>query len=340
MGDGKPVLSRRKLLGGTVASAFVAAAGGARAGAVDMRQFHNQPVDTPLHRRLVELWEAVERETEGRVRVRVFAENGGIAGGDPQALAMLRAGELEFFTLMGGILGEVVPPADVQSIPFAFRTHADVYGALDGDLGGHLQRECAAAGIHMMPRGCFENGFRHITCASKPIRGLDDLAGLKIRTPQSELFIDAFRTLGADPIAINVNRLYEALKSGTVEAQENPLIVAHAFRLFDVQHYVSLTRHSWSGFNLLANLERWRSLSDEHRATIERTVAHFAALQRADNDRLNESLRDELAKRGMIFNDTDLTGFRTRLAPFYARWKERVGRQAWAILEAHVGTLG
>jgi len=305
-----------------------------------MRQFHNQPADTPLHRRLVELWQAVERETDGRVRVRVLAENGGIAGGDPQALAMLRTGELEFFTLMGGILGEVVPAADVQSIPLAFGTHADVYDALDGDLGRHLQRECAAAGIHMVPRGCFENGFRHITCANKPIRGLDDLAGLKIRTPQSELFIDAFRTLGADPVAINVNHLYEALKSGTVAAQENPLVVAHAFRLFEVQHYVSLTRHSWSGFNLLANLERWRSLSEENRMVIERNAARFASLQRADNERLNETLRDELTRRGMVFNDTDLTGFRARLAPFYTRWKERVGRRTWAILEAHVGTLG
>ena len=336
----RPALSRRELLGGTVASAVVVATGRARAATIDRRQFHNQPADTPLHRRLVELWQAVERETEGRVKVRVFAENGGIAGGDPQALAMLRTGELEFCTLMGGILDEVVPAADVQSIPLAFRTNAEVYDALDGDLGSHLQRECAAAGIHMVPRGCFENGFRHITCASRPIRRLDDLAGLKIRTPKSELFIDAFRTLGADPVAINVNRLYDALKGGAVEAQENPLIVAHAFRLFEVQHYVSLTRHAWSGFNLLANLEHWHSLSDGDRKTIERNVAHFAALQRADNDRLNEALRDELAQRGMVFNDTDLTGFRARLAPFYARWKERVGRQTWAILEAHVGALG
>jgi TRAP-type transport system periplasmic protein len=333
------LLSRRAILAGA-AGAVAAMTRRGRAAALEMRQFHNQPADTPLHRRLVELWDAVERETKGRLRVRVFAENGGVAGGDPQALAMLRSGELDFFTLMGGILGEVVPAADVQSIPFAFRSGAEVYGALDGDLGEYLKRECAAKGIYMLPQSCFENGFRHITAARKPIRGVADLAGLKIRTPKSELFLDAFRTLGAEPVAINVNRLYDALKAGTVEAQENPLIVAAAFRLFEVQHYVSLTRHSWSGFNLLANLERWRALPEDIRGVIERNAARLAVLQRADNDRLNESLREDLAGRGMVFNEADVSGFRERLKPFYARWRERVGAKTWAILEAHVGTLG
>jgi tripartite ATP-independent transporter DctP family solute receptor len=334
------LLSRRTILAGAAMSAVAATTRRARAAALEMRQFHNQTADTPLHRRLVALWDAVARETAGRLTVRVFAENGGIAGGDPQALLMLRTGELDFFTLMGGILGEVVPAADVQSVPFAFRSSTEVYAALDGDLGEHLQRECAAKGIHLLPRSCFENGFRHITSARKPIRGLADLAGLKIRTPKSELFLDAFRTLGAEPIAINVNRLYDALKAGTVEAQENPLVVASAFRLFEVQHYVSLTCHAWSGFNLLANLERWRALPDDIRGVIERNAARVAVLQRADNDRLNESLREDLAQHGMVVNEADVSGFRERLKPFYARWKERVGSKTWAILEAHVGTLG
>jgi TRAP-type transport system periplasmic protein len=333
-------LSRRKILAGTAAAALAAATRRASAAAIEMRQFHNQTADTPLHRRLVQLWTTVEEETQGRVRVGTFAENGRVAGGDPQALAMLMDGGLEFFTLMGGILGEVVPAADVQSIPFAFRTQADVYGALDGDLGDHLRRECAAKRIHLPRHGCFENGFRHITCATKPIRKLDDLAGIRIRTPQSALFTDLFRSLGADPIAVNVNRLYDELKAGKIEAQENPLSVAHAFRLFEVQRYVSLTRHAWSGFNMLANMERWRSLPEEIQTVIERNIARATALQRVDNERLNVALQERLAKRGMVFNETDLTGFRERLAPFYARWKDRVGRKTWDILESHVGTLG
>ena len=103
---------------------------------------------------------------------------------------------------------------------------------------------------------------------------------------------------------------------------------------------MSLTGHAWSGFNLLANLERWRALPDDIRGVIEHNAGRVAVLQRADNDRLNNTQREDLAQRGMIFNETDVTGFRERLKPFYARWRERVGAKTWAILEAHVGALG
>src|SRR3981189_1582830 len=88
------------------------------------RQFHNQAASSPLHRRLVEMWSAIGRETNGRVAAEVFAENAGIAGSDPAALKMLISGELDFFTLMGGILVQEVPVAEFQPVPFAFRTAA------------------------------------------------------------------------------------------------------------------------------------------------------------------------------------------------------------------------
>ncbi|MGH9679772.1 MAG: hypothetical protein ACRD4Y_07450, partial [Candidatus Acidiferrales bacterium] len=78
-----------------------------RASAADfhLRQFHNQPDDSPLHKRLVEMWAAVKKETGGRVQVETFPENNHIPGGDPAALKMLVAGELDFFTLNGGSIG-------------------------------------------------------------------------------------------------------------------------------------------------------------------------------------------------------------------------------------------
>src|SRR5688500_14459766 len=87
------------------------------------RQFHNQPAESHQHQFLVELWNAVRRETAGRMEVTVLPQNDDIPGSDPAALEMLRAGDLEFFTLMGGILGRAVPVAEIQGLPFAFRTH-------------------------------------------------------------------------------------------------------------------------------------------------------------------------------------------------------------------------
>ncbi len=100
------MLSRRAVIGGAAALGSVAIF--SRSGlAADykFRQFHNQALSSPLHKRLVEMWAAVKTETNGRVDTEVFAENAGIQGSDPAALKMVISGELEFFTLMGGILG-------------------------------------------------------------------------------------------------------------------------------------------------------------------------------------------------------------------------------------------
>jgi TRAP-type C4-dicarboxylate transport system substrate-binding protein len=187
-----------------------------------MRQFHNQTVESTLHKRLVEMWVAVEMESGGKIRVRTFAENDKLAGGDPQARDMLISGEIEFYTLMGGILGEVVPIADIQGMPFAFKDSPQVYAALDGDLGDPLREQAMTKGIYALPRGCFENGFRQITSSTHPIGNVADLNGFKIRVPASQVFDDCFKSLGAVPTSINTNKLYDALKSGQVEGQEKP----------------------------------------------------------------------------------------------------------------------
>lgn len=306
----------------------------------ELRQFHNQTAESPLHKRLTEMWAAVARETQGRVRVKVFAQNNNIPGSDPQALQMLRSGELEFFTLMGGILGEVVPVADAQGLPFVFRDNAQAYAAVDGALGDLLRRECAAKGMYALRGGCFENGFRHITTATHPIRNVADLQGLRMRTPNATMFTDAFKALGCEPVIINSADIYAGLKTGRAQAQENPLIIIEMFKLYEVQRYVSLSSHMWSGFNLLANLERWNALSAEDRAIIERNAAKYTGLQRADNTRINRELEAGLAKRGMIINKVDTAAFRAPLNAFYSRWKTHVGAEAWAILERQAGRLG
>ena len=304
------------------------------------KQYHNQPADSPLHRWLAEMWAAVRAETAGCFEVTTFAENAKIPGGDPEALEMLIAGELEFFTLMGGLLGTVVPVAEIQCVPFAFKSQAHVFSAMDGELGDYLRAELAAGGVYALPRATFENGFRQITTSTKPIRDADDLVGLKIRTPAGTLFIDLFESLGAEPRAINLNQLYRALKTGVVGAQENPLVVVEFNRLYEVQRYVNVTNHMWSGFNLLANLKAWKAIPRDIQEAIERTAAQHAVRQRRETDALNVELAAGLATRGMIFKEADTASFRRLLGPFYARWKKRFGTRAWSLLEAHAGPLG
>src|SRR5262249_32823958 len=147
----------------------------------------NQPAASPLHKRLVEMWTAVRDETRGRVDVQVFAENNRTPGSDPAVLRMLMSGEVQFFTLMGGILGTVVPAAEVQQMPFWFRTAAHAQQAMDGPLGAYLRAELAAKGIFGFPVGAFDNGMRQVAGTKRAITRPDDLIGICMRVPAGAL---------------------------------------------------------------------------------------------------------------------------------------------------------
>jgi tripartite ATP-independent transporter DctP family solute receptor len=306
----------------------------------ELRNFHNQPADSPQHKRLVEMWTAVEAETNGRVHTQVFPDNNRTPGSDPAVFKMLVDGELDFFNLNGGIIGNLVPPVNVQGIPFAFRTQEQVYRALDGDLGEYLAQEMRAKGIYAVPQGCFENGFRQISCSLRPVRTAADLQGLKMRTPAAPIYSECWQALGATPVVVNFDQLYETLRTRRADAQDNPLNIVELLKLYEVQKYESMTSHMWSGFNLIANLRMWERLPTDIQAVIQRNAAKYAKLQRADNEALNGSLRTKLAERGMIFNDVDPTSFKAMLGGYYARWKQEIGQRTWAILEQHVGKLG
>ncbi|MGH6621376.1 MAG: TRAP transporter substrate-binding protein, partial [Alphaproteobacteria bacterium] len=277
-------------------------------------QYHNQLADTPLHRRLMDMWAAVRTESGGRIETQVFAHNNENPGSDPAVLKLLVSGEVHFFTLMGGILGNVVPAANIQQVPFAFRSAEHAHKAIDGPLGAYLREEMAAKGVIGFPVGAFDNGMRQIAGRTRPIRLPADLAGLKLRVPDGDMFDDMARALGAEPVTVNSSDIYGALKAGTVDAQENPLAYMDFFKHYEVMKYVSMTNHMWSGFNMLANQAAWNRIPADIRASIERHVASAVRLQREDQQKANEAARASLAGHGLAFNDVDTAAFRVRLS--------------------------
>src|SRR4051812_27472547 len=292
-------LTRRSFVGVALAAGVGRARGHALAAQrqpeFNFIQYHNQPEASPLHAALAGMWSSIKAETGGRVDTHIFARNNNIEGSDPAALRTLMSGQIQFFTVMGGILGTVVPAADVQQMPFMFRSAAHACAAMDGALGSYLREELAAKGIVSFGGGAFDNGMRQIAGRTHPIRRPDDLAGVRMRVPAGQLVADTFKALGAEPVTINSNAIYEALKSGTVDAQENPLALVDAFKLYEVVKYVSLTNHMWSGFNLLANGAAWKRLPPEISTVVDRNVRKYVRLQRIDQERANTRLRNELA---------------------------------------------
>lgn len=305
------------------------------------RQFHYLSADSHVHPFLVDLWEEVRQATDGRFSATVTASNAGLPGSHLAIVDMLIAGDIEFYALMGGILGPLVPAMEIQGLPFAFRDHAQVHDTLDGPLGGYLRQELAAKGIHALPYGLLENGFRHISTVERPITGADDLEGLRIRIPEGRMFADAFSSLGAVPVEVNVLKLYPALQNRDIDAQENPLSITEALRLHEVTRHIGLTYHMWSGFNLIASRRFWDSLPPDVQQIIERAVRKHVGRQRAHTDRLNRELESKIAGWGMVATPVDRKAFRDRLleSGFYRRWQETTGARAWQLLEQSVGKI-
>jgi tripartite ATP-independent transporter DctP family solute receptor len=298
----------------------------------------NVSLDHPLNVRMRECWDAVRRETKGRLEVQIFPNNQ--LGGDTQALSQLRSGALQFFTLDGGILQSVVPVAAIQGVGFAFKDSGEAFRAMDGPLGDYVRDAIRAQGLYVHPR-MWENGMRQITSSSKPIRTAADLEGFKIRTPAGALWVDLFKSMGAAPGPLNFSEVYTALQTRVFDGQENPYAIIDVARLYEVQKYLSVTNHMWSAFHFLGNQESWKALSPDVQAVVERNLGKYALLQRRDTQLRNDSLSEKLARRGLKLNRADTSGFRSRLSSsgFYARWHEKFGNAAWSLLEKTSGKL-
>lgn len=333
-------LSRRSFIAGTGAAITVGATIGADAATAAKAEFHyrlglSQPLDSPNFIRLQEMAGKVREESNGRMLIEV--KGAGALGSDSAMLAMLQKNELEMY-LGGNVFGPVVPTMEMPGLPFTFKSSADVFSALDGELGKYIRGAMLAKGIYTFRRW-FDNGFHHLTTRTKPIRTVDDLVGMKIRTPVQTMTVDFFETLGAKPMKFTLNQLYEVLKNKTADGQTDPLGLILLMKLYEVQTYLSLTNHWWSGFTLVANAEAWKALPPDLQAIVEKHAEKAALAQRKDLDKLNSSALGALKAKGMIVNQADVSGFKKPLGAFYARWKETYGAKAWALLEARVGKL-
>lgn len=304
-----------------------------------LKYANNLPATHPMNVRAFEMAEKIKKESGGRVELQVFPNNQ--LGSDTDMLSQVRSGAIQFFTLSPGILSTLVPNAFINGVGFAFKDYNQVWGAMDGDLGKYVRGEINKTGTLFAFEKIWDNGFRQITCSTKPIKTPEDLKGLKIRVPVSPLWTSMFKSLNASPASINFSEVYSALQTKTVEAQENPLALASTNKFYEVQKYVSMTNHMWDGFWFLGNKKAWDKLPKDVQEIITKNINAAAMKQRADVKQLNDTVRKELQAKGMVFNEVDTIKFQETLrkAGFYNEWHKKFGDQAWSSLEKYTGRL-
>jgi tripartite ATP-independent transporter DctP family solute receptor len=295
-------------------------------------------VTHPLNIRTTEAAARVLEKTSGKVEIKVFPNNQ--LGSDTDMLSQLRSGALEFFTLSGLILSTLVPVASINGVGFAFKDYSQVWPAMDGALGTLVRGEIAKRGLYAFAK-VYDNGYRQITSANKPVKTPEDLSGFKIRVPASPLWTSMFKAFGASPTTINFNEVYTALQTHVVDGQENPLSLIDTAKLYEVQKYVAITNHMWDGFWFLANKKSFEAMPANLREIVEAEFNASAIAEREDLAKMNSGVADTLKGKGLQFVETDAAAFRGALkkAGFYEEWKGKFGAEAWGVLEKAVGNL-
>ena len=297
------------------------------------------PEAAPLNVFLHQAADAILAETDGRVELKIYANN--VLGGDPAMFSQLRTGALECFLVSGiNVLSALIPKASIYGLGFAFKDDAMVYAALDGALGAALRKQIVAANFVVMDR-IWANGFRQITSSSKPIHSVRDLDGFKIRVPVSAMWVSNFKSLGASPTSLPFQDVYQALQTKVVDGQETPLALISTAKLYEVQKYCAVTNHMWDGYWCLFSSAAWMSMPDDMKAVVARHLDAYALKQRAATATENEQLKQQLATHGLAFNDVDRGEFvdKLRTSGYYAQWKTTFGDELWDHLEKVTGKL-
>ncbi|HVJ54377.1 MAG TPA: TRAP transporter substrate-binding protein [Aliidongia sp.] len=266
----------------------------------------------------------VEQNCGGRVRVELYPS--GSAGGELEMVQDISAGTLDMSFTSSAVFSTISPDLSIFDIPFLFRDVAHARAVLDSDIGKTALAKMAPKGIVGLAWG--ENGLRHITTASKPVRTPADLKGMKIRVPQSEVMVAGFKAFGADAQSLGFPDLYPALASGTFQAQENPVAVIASANFDKVQRYLCLTGHVYSPAALLISKRAFDRLTPEDQQAVRAAAIVGGNASRDFADRSDKSGIDELRRRGMtIIEDVDRPAFVAALSGVEGDFEKKFGKE-------------
>jgi tripartite ATP-independent transporter DctP family solute receptor len=204
------------------------------------------------------------------------------------------------------------PIASVIDYPFLFKDYEQVDKILDGPLGAEILKSLESVGFKGL---CFsENGFRNLTNSKRAVKRPDDVKGLKIRVMASALHKSIWQALGANPTPMPWP-IYTELEQGVIDGQENPLWVIEVYKLYEIQKYMTLTRHVYSSHISVAALSWWNKLDAKTQDMIQTAIYEAAVFQRKDNRAKNAERLRFLKEKGMqVEEQPDITAFRAKVA--------------------------
>jgi tripartite ATP-independent transporter DctP family solute receptor len=242
---------------------------------VTIRMAHTLPASDPIGLGAERFKERVGELSHGTVKVAIFPNNQ--LGGENQVLAQEQQGSIQMAATAAGTLGNMVSDISVLDAPYIWKDWDSEKKVLSGPVFQHFQKELEAKGLRLLSATWFY-GRRNLTC-NKPIRKPADAEGLKIRTPPAPVNLLSAEVLGGKGTPMDFPQVYLALKTGTIDCEENPLPTILSGKLYEVQKYVMMTNHIQQSQIVTMDLAFWKRLSPEQQNAVQTAVDEAGAYE-------------------------------------------------------------
>jgi tripartite ATP-independent transporter DctP family solute receptor len=281
--------------------------------------------------------ELVGQKSGGKMTVKLFP--GGVLGGDVQVLSAVQGGTIDLTSMNSGILQGQVKEFAVVDFPFLFNDSREADAVMDGRIGKLLADKLPEKGlIHL---AYYELGFRNVTNSKRPVKGAEDIAGLKIRVIQSPIYIDTFGALGANPVPMPFPEVYTALEQKTIDGQENPFSVIEANKFAEVQKYLSVTRHVYNPQTLMMSRKSWDGLSKDEQNIIAAAARESTAFERKAAREASDTALANLRKTMEVneVSPAELSKIRAKLKPVIDKYSAQVGADFVSQLYAEIAKV-
>lgn len=288
-----------------------------RKGARPLFATDSQPDDYPTTQGLYAIDRMLNERTNGEMRVRVYP--GGQLGAEKDTLELAVFGGLDLTRVNLAPVTSIVPGAIILALPFLFRSIAHSRATFDGPIGRAILDS-------MMPydlRGMcyYDSGARCIYNTKRQIVSPDDMAGLKIRVPKSDIYVAMIQALGANPTPIPYGEVYQSLVQGVVDGAENNYPSYESSRHFEAAQNLSLTRHVMAPELVVASARSWNRMSNEEQAYLDAAARDSVPFMRELWDARVEVSKQRVRDGGVkVIEDVDHTAFVEKMLPVWDRF--------------------
>ncbi|MGX5658947.1 TRAP transporter substrate-binding protein [Castellaniella ginsengisoli] len=277
----------------------------------------------------------VAKLSGGKMKIR--AVGAAALGSDVQMQQALIGGAQEMMVGSTATLVGITPEMALWDTPFLFNSGEEADQVLDGKTGQAIMHKLEDKGLVGLVY--WENGFRNLTNSQKPVKGPEDLDGLKLRVMQNNVFLETFQRLGANAVPLPFSELFTALETKTVDGQENPYNTILSSKFYEVQKYLSITNHVYSPWIVTASKKWWDGLSADERDVLLKAAAVSRDFERKDTRAEADKALAQLKADGMQVNTVSpeaVQKMRETIAPVNAQIEKSVGSDLWNAVQAQL----